>query len=784
MDLTGNTIDNRYELQAQLGQGGMGAVYRARDNVLARDVALKMLIGEAGIGGSGGPEGSGADNEYHRRFSREAKLLASLNCPYVVKFLGWGLWQKSAPYLVMELLDGTSLTDYLATNSRLNWRDAFRIGIQICNGLEAVHNADIVHRDISPSNIFLCNTDPFEIKIIDLGLANRKPGAQTAQLTETGRLMGSLHYMSPEMCAGQRPEAQSDIYALGCILYELISGRKAIDADNPMALVYKHANEYPPKLNIDKDIPAEVDQVLFRAMSKHKQQRYQTATEMKTDLQACLDGLPLLEQDSPAVKPNYTLTQGRIALCALAVVIPISLAIFFSLLNQPTRTALPVPESQQTTQDLILRNDNPVKPFQFLRQKRVRATELERMLNKWIAYKPARKHKFFVLAKLYDEVAEAYRAEKTESETRRIEETVLSVLPKRQFADPSLETEKRAIALKCRSLIIGINQNIQNDSLNEHLLAYWHDLGGLKNVAKYRQTQDIGQVLYVDAIVALRRREWDRALEDAKLALVIPSGTYNFSFQIQMCRQLLTGIPDERLNDALNCSEATLRNLKKLLANSNTTVYESSDQFNPMIGLQDSQINGDEVQDEIYLFGNVLCIAELCVVNNKIQLAKEWLPLLQQKQKLDDKLLLRAINCYQEKDDSGKAIPEVVSILASVPARGPHKEATKESMVRAETIRLCAIYPRFLSSRSPKLLADEAFLDATAVLFEKALEMQIANDDTICEGRIRPLPNEIAAFYKSLLSTQPAVGARFVASAADDVRLQRLKPLLAELQPK
>lgn len=262
----GSIIDEKYDLLEVLGSGATGIVYRARHRELDKIVALKLLLPDLW-----------RSKDAQLRFKREAKILASLDSRNVVRIFDTGLLQGRFPFIIMEYLQGRSLKDHLLQHGAFSWQRAFEIGIEVCNGLTAIHSLSVVHRDLSPANVLIAKEQDHSetIKIIDLGLAALR-GGSVAQLTETGALLGSLHYMSPEVCAGRDASPVSDIYALGCILYELISGQHAIDGPNAPSIIYRHTAVNPPSLRIaaadsttpGDSIPEFVDSIIATAMNK------------------------------------------------------------------------------------------------------------------------------------------------------------------------------------------------------------------------------------------------------------------------------------------------------------------------------------------------------------------------------------------------------------------------------------------------------------------------------------------------------------------------------------
>ncbi len=236
----GTIVDDRYEIIAELGDGGMGTVFKARETGLERFIALKVLHRELA-----------SDTETLSRFEREARILSTLLHPNVIRFYRFGVWHKTMPYIAMELIEGKSLREVLDREKKLSALRCISIAIQICEGMEAARALGIVHRDLKPNNIMLVDqgAEGELVKILDFGLARTRQGKETAQhLTQTGELVGTVFYMSPEQCRGQTADHRSDIYSAGCLLYEALTGVPPFSAENPIAMMHLHVHESAPAL--------------------------------------------------------------------------------------------------------------------------------------------------------------------------------------------------------------------------------------------------------------------------------------------------------------------------------------------------------------------------------------------------------------------------------------------------------------------------------------------------------------------------------------------------------
>lgn len=265
----GKKLDGRYELLELIGVGGMADIYRARDIQEERIVAVKILKTEF----------AGSD-EFLRRFRNESKAIALLSHQNIVKIYDVGFTDK-VQFIVMEYVDGITLTDYIEQQGVLKWRDAVHFTVQVLRALQHAHDRGIVHRDVKSSNIMLLRDGT--IKVMDFGIArfNRENNKTMSEKT-----IGSVHYISPEQARGDITDERSDIYSVGVALYEMLTGRKPFDGDTPVAIALKHMQSMPKRPSeINETIPEGLEQIVLRAMQKEPSARYQTAGEMIGDLE-------------------------------------------------------------------------------------------------------------------------------------------------------------------------------------------------------------------------------------------------------------------------------------------------------------------------------------------------------------------------------------------------------------------------------------------------------------------------------------------------------------------
>ncbi|MGH2710658.1 MAG: Stk1 family PASTA domain-containing Ser/Thr kinase [Actinomycetota bacterium] len=261
-------LAGRYELEEVLGQGGMARVFKGTDTVLNRTVAVKVLS----------PQFAG-DEQFVARFRREAQAAAALNHPNIVSVYDTGS-QGDVHYIVMEYVEGRTLRDIIKQEGPLLPQRAIEIAEAVCGGLSAAHEGGLVHRDIKPGNIMI--TRDGEVKVMDFGIARTSTGDT---LTQTASILGTASYLSPEQAQGESVDARSDIYSLGCVLYEMLTARAPFTGDSPVTIAYKHVRENPvPPSRVNADVSSSVEAVVMKCMAKNPANRYQIADELREDL--------------------------------------------------------------------------------------------------------------------------------------------------------------------------------------------------------------------------------------------------------------------------------------------------------------------------------------------------------------------------------------------------------------------------------------------------------------------------------------------------------------------
>src|SRR3954447_16820242 len=268
MSPTSRVFANRYELGEEIGRGGMADVFLAHDRLLDRRVAVKVLLPEFA-----------SDAISVERFRREAQAAAGLNHPHIVAVYDWGE-EDDTSFIVMEYVPGQTLREILQAHVRLGPTDAARIAAEIADALSFAHAHGVVHRDVKPGNVLI--TPQGDVKVTDFGIAR----SETSEpLTKTGAVLGTATYFSPEQAQGFPLDGRSDVYALGVVLYEMVTGVAPFTASTPVSIAYKHVRETPaPPSSIVPELAGGMDDIVLTAMAKHVDERYQSAQDMRADL--------------------------------------------------------------------------------------------------------------------------------------------------------------------------------------------------------------------------------------------------------------------------------------------------------------------------------------------------------------------------------------------------------------------------------------------------------------------------------------------------------------------
>ncbi|MFI5611290.1 Stk1 family PASTA domain-containing Ser/Thr kinase [Amycolatopsis sp. NPDC051903] len=277
---TPRLLSNRYELGETLGYGGMSEVHHGHDVRLGREVAIKVLRADLA-----------RDPQFQERFRREAQNAAALNHPAIVAVYDTGEANTefgNLPYIVMEYVEGRTLRDIVKTEGPMSQKRAMEVMADVCAALDFSHRHGIVHRDVKPANVMI--TKNGAVKVMDFGIARAMHDGQSA-MTQTAAVIGTAQYLSPEQARGESVDARSDVYAAGCVLYELITGEPPFTGDSPVAVAYQHVREDPnPPSSVNPAVTPELDAVVLKALAKGPANRYQSAAEMRSDLVRTLSG--------------------------------------------------------------------------------------------------------------------------------------------------------------------------------------------------------------------------------------------------------------------------------------------------------------------------------------------------------------------------------------------------------------------------------------------------------------------------------------------------------------
>ncbi|MBX9725328.1 MAG: serine/threonine protein kinase, partial [Candidatus Obscuribacterales bacterium] len=306
--VVGELFDGRFQLLAILGKGALGTVFKAKQLSADRDVALKILHANFA-----------ADNEFILRFKREAQTLSSLDHENIVAVYSMGISNDEFPYLAMELVNGKSLRKVLEEEGKIDPERSIKLLSQCCDALDYIHAKQVVHRDLKPENLIVTDPDNNEsLKLIDFGLVQLSLKEGDQSLTETGEIVGTVAYMSPEQCQSEPIDRRSDIYAICACFYEMLSGKAPFEGESPIAVMYMHTHNTIPQLKEADGLIVHplMNAIISKGMAKDPTQRYQNANELKSDL-ILLEKQLALKQHKPSMKLGY--------LCAAVAIVSLSI---------------------------------------------------------------------------------------------------------------------------------------------------------------------------------------------------------------------------------------------------------------------------------------------------------------------------------------------------------------------------------------------------------------------------------------------------------------------------
>ncbi|MCU1504635.1 MAG: putative serine/threonine protein kinase [Ilumatobacteraceae bacterium] len=302
-------LNDRYEIEQRIGRGGMADVFLARDLLLDRPVAIKVLFPEFAV-----------DPNFVERFRREAQSAANLNHPNIVSVYDWGQYANTY-FMAMEYVQGRTLADVLRANGHINSMQAAEIASEVAAALGFAHRNGVVHRDIKPANILIGANG--QVKVADFGIARAMNAPTESNLTQVGAVMGTATYFSPEQAQGAQPDPRSDLYSLGIVLYEMVAGRPPFGGDNPVSIAYKQVHDSPQPLNqLVADVPRPFEAIVAKLLAKKPEVRYPTAEALREDLRRFRNGEPVqalaaAKPPLPAAGPVRQVVAGGAATAAL-----------------------------------------------------------------------------------------------------------------------------------------------------------------------------------------------------------------------------------------------------------------------------------------------------------------------------------------------------------------------------------------------------------------------------------------------------------------------------------
>lgn len=316
----GKKLTDHYEILSVVGHGGMGVVYKGKHDLMERFVAIKMLLAQ-----------HITDSQSVRRFQHEAKAASKLSHPNIITLYDYGVSPTGQPYLVMDYLEGISLADIIKADGQISVERGVKIFLQVCDALEHAHNQKLVHRDLKPGNVMLINNDDLRdhVKVVDFGVSKIMGSDEAQRLTQTGEICGSPVYMSPEQCEGKKLDPRSDIYSMGVLMYESLTGELPLMGKTMVETMSKHLGEKPPRfasVRPDLYIPERLENVVFHCLEKNAADRPQSMAALRAELVHSIDP----ESLSETPRLTYAITKdqpiGKVRFLIAYILLAVALA--------------------------------------------------------------------------------------------------------------------------------------------------------------------------------------------------------------------------------------------------------------------------------------------------------------------------------------------------------------------------------------------------------------------------------------------------------------------------
>lgn len=487
------TITDRFTVIDKIGSGGMGRVYKVLDSRLDKMVAIKVLLQDS------------FTNEQWLRFQREAKTTSKLNHPSIVKVLDFGQTDSNQPFLIMEYIQGTSLDVYLKENGPFTAEDALHIISMLCNALSHAHSKQIIHRDLKPSNIIVAKEEEEEdlkFMLLDFGIAKITEDVKgVSTLTKTGQIVGSPRCISPEQALGENVDERADIYSLGCIAYEILTGNAVFEGDSALEVIDKHINEKAPELSIeDSSIGDELGKFIGKALEKSPEDRYQTMMEFESVCKSLLESITE-EPEESTLEEKKRETKGPKNFKIIILMVALSLIGLSFILSQTNQSQEVVKSSKsanlETSDNFQAESMNSIERTIFSFDKTTitaSKNNIESKLKKQLKKKPAANKLMLVGCKIDNKALQAVdklkslnklTIERCQSSSSELAEYISSRKVK------TLKLLLTPISMEIAKAI-GANQSIsvlslRGSSLNDNLLG---EIGKNKNLRSINIAQN------------------------------------------------------------------------------------------------------------------------------------------------------------------------------------------------------------------------------------------------------------------------------------------------------